>query len=699
MSDNFRGASRFKVRPSGIGELFMRDARFILAALFASIVLHALHLWFMSVSPTFDVPIIDSSEYLRAAKKLLASSPANNRVYLHSPLYEWFLALGLGPGGHWLTGVRLLGALVNLCTSVLVYALGARLSGRNAGRFALVFWTLYAPVIYFATEIINVPLILFFNLLGMWLFLRAMERGGYTSWGLTGLVFGLSFLTRPDVLPYAVLLGMGAAVQNVKKARNLRPIAVYALILAAAPTLVGVINWQKSGHYLMTPRNGGLNFFIGNNPDYKNTIGIRPGNGWARLESLPRGAGMDPGNDPGSQRFYYGEGFRFATNEPGAWLSCLGFKIGTLVNGYELPESFDLYTFRAISPVMGALLWPFEAFRFPWAFFFPLSLAGAYLRRRRLREWWWFWGLLPAYAISLIGYWNSSRYRMPLVPLVVIFSAMAADALFRAFKNRRGLRRLIGAAAVLVAAGTLANAPYGHFSKQHDFLAEMYAFSGLIIAEEGQFGEGYMEEGLNRNAIALERNPGYVHAAFNRAWILSEGGRAAEAEMAYREVLQIDPAFEPALTNLGIIMSKSGRNAEALDYFTRAVESDPLATLANCYLGSQLDQAGRTKEALPRLAFCAAYGTKKALALNNLGIALQKLRRDDEAEAAYRASLDTDPDQPKVMTNLGILYLNGGRREEARKLFNRVLTLEPSNREVRGYLELAAERAKPPEVK
>lgn len=694
MGRNSGDASRFAGTDPGILELAKRDALFIAAALVASFALHAAHLWFLRAAPTFNVPIIDSSEYLRAAKRLLDASAANNRTYLHSPLYEWFVASGLALTGYGVPAVRWLGVMLNLLTSVFIYGLGARISGINTGRFALAIWVLYAPVIYFATEIINVPLILFFNVLGLWLFTRALKTGGYAAWGLTGLVFGLSFLTRPDVLPFAAFLGIGAAILSFKKGRDLRPIVLYAVILAAMPALVGVVNWQKSGHYAITPRNGGFNFFLGNNPDYKNTMGIRPGNGWSRLESLPRGAGLDTVSDPGNQRFFYGEGLRFAANDPGAWLSCLGYKIRTLVNGYELPESFDLYAFRAYSPVMGVLLWPFELFRFPWAFFFPLAVAGAYVRRRRLMEWWWLWGLFPAYSISLLGYWNSSRYRMPLVPLVVIFSAVLADAFLGSLKNRRRTR-LAGGVAVLAVSLVLFNVPYDHFSKRYDFLAEMYAFSGMVLAEEGRFRGDSLEEGLRRTDIALERNPAYAHASFNRAWLLAEAGRAGDAEKAYRETLLIDPSFEPALTNLGKLLADSGREDEALDLFTRAVASDPLAAVANCHLGSQLDRKGRTAEALPHLAFCAAYGPKKAQALNNLAIALHRLGREEEAEEGYRASLAADPRQPAVLTNLGILLVNKGKREEAREVFNRALSLDPSNSKAKSLLELLKTGGRP----
>jgi hypothetical protein len=73
-------------------------------------------------------------------------------------------------------------------------------------------------------------------------------------------------------------------------------------------------NRVASGRLVPVSVNGGINFFIGNNPDYDTTVGIRPGLRWEELTE--RFGSMD---DPVAwQKNFYRASFDWMRRDPGA---------------------------------------------------------------------------------------------------------------------------------------------------------------------------------------------------------------------------------------------------------------------------------------------------------------------------------------------------------------------------------------------
>ena len=111
------------------------------------------------------------------------------------------------------------------------------------------------------------------------------------------------------------------------------------------------------------PANSGINFYFGNNADYQKTIGIRPGPEYDKIAFGP-----DTRSRSGRtlNSYFYGSALSFITTHPKEWLGCVVYKIRTLVNGYELPETEDLYSFRDNNPIFSMLIWKAGWLGFPF---------------------------------------------------------------------------------------------------------------------------------------------------------------------------------------------------------------------------------------------------------------------------------------------------------------------------------------------
>ena len=163
-------------------------------------------------------------------------------------------------------------------------------------------------------------------------------------------------------------------------------------------------------------------------------------------------------------------------------------------------------------------------------------------------------------------------------------------------------------------------------------------------------------------------------------------GRFAEAERAYRQILQADPQHVDALHLLGVVANQTGRHALAVDCISRAIRSSP----AHAVFHNNLGEAYRAWHKLPEAV--AAY--REALRLqpgyaeahNNLGNALRDLDQLEEAAASYRQAVRLKPAFAVAFHNLGNVLAELGRLEEAVAAYREAVRLRPDFAEAHGNL-------------
>ena len=153
---------------------------------------------------------------------------------------------------------------------------------------------------------------------------------------------------------------------------------------------------------------------------------------------------------------------------------------------------------------------------------------------------------------------------------------------------------------------------------------------------------GAWDEALRHYRQAVAGDPQRAIFHHNLGHALQQLGKE-EAEVAYRQAIEMEPRFSPAYANLGGLLVKLDRCGEARDLLRRAVDLDP----------ANID------------------------AYNNLGLANRKLGDLTEAYGAYRVALEKNPKAAGVWHNLGVLYEEGNRRVEAIDCFKRAVELDP----------------------
>lgn len=154
-------------------------------------------------------------------------------------------------------------------------------------------------------------------------------------------------------------------------------------------------------------------------------------------------------------------------------------------------------------------------------------------------------------------------------------------------------------------------------------------------------------------------------------------GELQQAEVIYRQILDIQPDHPDVLHLLGLIAHQVGRNDAAIELIGKALSLFSGNPLFHGNLGSAQLESGRLEEAVA--SFRAALNLKADYPEShfNLGIALSNLGRLDEAVAAYRAALACKPDYVEAMNNLGVALGELGRSDEAAACYRQAIALRP----------------------
>jgi predicted O-linked N-acetylglucosamine transferase (SPINDLY family) len=159
---------------------------------------------------------------------------------------------------------------------------------------------------------------------------------------------------------------------------------------------------------------------------------------------------------------------------------------------------------------------------------------------------------------------------------------------------------------------------------------------------------------------------------------LKKQKRYAEANVAYRQALQLAPHSAMTLSNFADCLNKEGLYQEALQYAVRATELNP------GFGGAWVNRANALLflEKHTEAAECSRWALQCAPELpeahNNLGTALHEMQgADAEAEAHFRRALEIRPEYPKALENLATLLAGQGLVGEAENHFRKALCLQP----------------------
>jgi tetratricopeptide (TPR) repeat protein len=603
--------------------------------------------------------------------------------FWQAPFYPLYLG-----GIHRLTGAsilaaRLVQAVLGAATCVLTYWLGRRVLGRAAGVIAAGFTAFYGPLIYFELDLIAAGWAALVSVILLLLFLQVGDRrspGACFALGLCGI---LSILVRPVFLP-AFLVGIAwLGVVHFRSGPGWRStlwsaaLASLGFALVAVPT--ATVMHRQVGIAAITPYSGGLNFYIGNNPEICETLNARPGWRWERIVGMPDRQGI---HDPARrQRFFYDKVRAYAASQPLSFATGMLTKAARLISSREIPRNEDVYLFGKWSHLLDALTWKLGGFGFPFGVLLPLAAVGLLLRHRRMPL------LVPlfiaSYGASLVAVFPSARYRVPVVPaLTVLVAAGCLGILDEARRKRWGRLGIAGICAGGVV--LLATLPGPFCEEAVDYEAELYSDLGTSSRDRGELEQSF--EYFSR-ARALNPDLSDVLNELARYWFIQaerqrkgpDADAAGDAwDKGISELLtakQVHPENPKTYSNLGWAAHMRERLEEALGYYAEALRLDSANSQARYLMGVALveraaeavrDDAQQKRDladAVEHLSLAVSLNPRAGKWHGQLAAALLRVGRVDEAAVHFRTAARLGFRSPSMLREAAWIMATDGNVE------------------------------------
>jgi len=647
------------------------------AALFVAIVVVAfgarlIHLYEFARLPTFQVPIGDARAYIDWSRRIVEGDWIGREVFYQAPLYPYFLAVTQLITGPDPWRIRLVQIGLGSLACGLLFLANRRFFSRGAGVLAGLIAALYPPAIFFDALIQKTVLDTFFMCLLLWILARLSDRPARACAMALGAVVGCFALTRENVLLFVPIIALWLlTLRTQPMARRMVRLVLFALGMSAVLVPVGLRNKHIGGAFLITTAQFGPNFFIGNNERATGLyVPLRPGReeptyertDATELAQQAMGRSLSPAE---VSEYWSARAWDWIRSHPGAWLRLLGVKCMRLVNSHEIADAEDFHFYQLKCPLirrLGVVL--------HFGVVAPLALAGLVLTWNRRRELWILHALLLALALGVVLFIIYSRYRFPMVPILVLFTAAGVVEAVRTAR-RSGLWTLAPAAVAACIAALVVNRSLPDSNpdsaRNHSNLAVAYLQSGHVDAAVEELhqalrldsklaftninlADAYWRQGRASDSIqalrkALELLPGDEEVELALGTAFAHTGQFAEAERHLRAGLVLAPKRPQVINDFAVVLSRLGKWDEALEALRRGARESPddqsvLAHLAWNLATCPMAEYRNGPEAVQLAEMCCRKTElKDAGVLDVLAAAYAESGQFDKAVAAEQRAL------------------------------------------------------------
>ena len=514
--------------------------------------------------PFFYTPIVDAAAFDRWATDIATRSFIGDHVFFQDPLYAYGLGVFYKVAGHNLLAARIVQAVIGTLGLWMLFEAVRRFLGYRTAIVALAIGALYKTFIFYDAMILKD----FLGVVAVEGALLCWSLGSKWRWLAFGATLALGSLVRGNMMLLIVAAAGFLAIRREWKSAGLTLAGALAMI---AP--VTIRNAAVGGEFVVSTSHFGVNLFIGNNPEnttgrYRPPVFLREATpefeeSDFRLEAERLNhREMKPAE---VDRYWRGRAVEYIAGNPGTFLGVTIKRLLMLLSAFEIPDDHNMYFMERFSWVLRLPLVTFGLL------VLPLAAAGIYLSWSERDRFAMLYLLLGAYALSIVFFFIFGRYRLPMVPILILFAAHAIVKTAQ-LVNWRMSAVPKTAAAVFVITAILVNVPLpeavaGHrdFRVAHRNLGVYYRDDNRPLDAAREFEE------------AARLNPDYFS---DESFVLvlaecyEKGGDVPRALETYRRLLEINTRDPRIPYRAGMIYFGEKLFERATEMFEETVRRD-----------------------------------------------------------------------------------------------------------------------------
>lgn len=573
-----------------------KEEKILIILLFAGLFLRILFCIQFHATPFYDHPTLDAKYYDLLAKKVARGQILQDRAFFMGPLYPYSLGLVYFLFGEDYLVPRINQMLLGIACLVLIYIVGRSLFSAGVGLTAAGLYALYKPALFYEQTLLSETPMALSCLLFLFIVIKAEERSGLFLWFISGFALAILALFRGNVLlfaPVLLLWIMGCEHRKTshifnKKTGGKMGILMAGLILGLFPATLH--NYLAERSFVFVTSNAGFNMYIGNQENSQGLFFLPPRVDMDQDPSGRRIAERDTGRSPLKSsevsRYWSSKAYAQIKKKPFSFMKLCFLKFYYFWGTVEIPQIYSMRMFRRFMPV---LKWPLAGF----FLIGPLCLIGLICAlsspdRRKIV----FILFIGTYILSLLPFFMTARYRIPVIPVLCLF---AADAILKILVSirKKQWKRFCGFFAGGALLIIMLNDSFLFSGKEeavqfHNALGLVYKSKGRIedaekeyqasiLAKPGSYAYAnlatlyYDQRDHNKatlyyeKALSLEPDNARIH--FNLAQNHLAKKEFDKAREQFEKANALDPKVNPvSYYNLALIYAQKGDREKAMEY-------------------------------------------------------------------------------------------------------------------------------------
>jgi tetratricopeptide (TPR) repeat protein len=567
----------------------------------------------LAVSPFLFPSGGDMHFYNEWAQQILHGRLTNHLAFYGSPLYAYWLAFLYKVFGYGPFVPGFLQACFDAGTATLLYKLSLRIFGsvevaerispdnqawnflhqnRPAviGWLSAAAWTFFVPAQAYAIILMPTAATVFVFWFLIWQIVKRAEAPSPLRCLSYGVVIGVTAMAVPTIF-FVIPLLLGALfsrapLEKEKRSRwreRLTAAALLFLGIGLGTSPAWVHNYFVARDPVFLSAHGGINFWIGNNPEatgYPHFPGLRAGQASMLEDSinLAQAAAGRPLKRAEVSAYWAAKGRAYVAADFAGWLKLVGRKIFNFWNAFEYDDLSVITKLRE-----AGIVWPGLHFGMVAA----LAIPGIFLSLATFPALRWVAAAVLMQMLAVIPVFVTERYRIAAAPGLILFAAFGVWTLWANCVMARG--KPVALQIVLLALATV----FVSWPQRDSTLWALEPYnSGAQALETGDLSKA--QEKLDLARAYLPENPEINLALGNLGFAR---GDYQKARMFYVTTLRANPNHESALSNLGVLELNEHRPAVAEKLFRKAMAQDPRNAKTHYLLAKTLLQSGHFLDA------------------------------------------------------------------------------------------------------
>jgi Flp pilus assembly protein TadD len=533
------------------------------------------------------------------AQRILSGQLSDHLAFYGLPGYAYLLAALYKIAGYGPFVPALLQALLEAGTATLIYKVSVGIfSGtglrraRIVGVLAALGWAFFVPAQTYAVVLMPTAWFIFVFWLILWRIVG--WKNAPTKWEalILGLLVGLAatgiatILFLIPLLVSAILIKPAISIHSQFRTR-MSALVLLFLGAAAGTSPCWVHNCVIARDPVFLSAHGGINFWIGNNPVANGyprfPPGLRAGQAAMLQDSIDaaESAAGHPLKRGEVSRYWSAKARDYIERSPAAWLRLLALKLRTFWSAFQYDDLSIITILREQKVTLPGIYFGLVA-----AFALPAMVLGW----KAVAPGRWVTSAIALQMLALLPVFTTERYRLPVVPGLLIFAAFGLVMFFHNLVA--GKFRPMLSYGILVAVSTV----FISWPQRNPSLWALDAYNS-----------GW--QALESNDLALAERKlavAYAYVPDNSETLFALGNlrlaqqKSDEAFAFYSAVLSIDPKHKGALNNLGVIALDAHDYANAESWFRRVAQIEPVNAkthflLAKTFLGKGNREAAQTE--------------------------------------------------------------------------------------------------------